>query len=88
MGNLDAMASAPVTTGAEARRQLVEICEPIRWEADFGEIFRKNHAPHPLLSQVETVAPTDSTVLVPGEVGTGKGLVARGDPQRERQPTP
>ena len=32
---------------------------------------------HQLLSQVETVAAIDSTVLVLGEAGTGKELVAR-----------
>ncbi len=49
----------------------------IRSELKFDEIV--GHSPSLLrvLKQVETVAPTDSTVLIYGETGTGKELIAR-----------
>jgi len=44
---------------------------------NFDEIVGKSAALRWLLHQVETVAPTESTVLICGETGTGKELVAR-----------
>ena len=41
-----------------------------------------------VLRRVEKVAPTDSTVLVIGETGTGKELIARAIHQPERAPRP
>jgi DNA-binding NtrC family response regulator len=41
------------------------------------EIVGASNAYRKLLKQIEMVAPTDSTVLVQGETGTGKELVAR-----------
>ena len=49
----------------------------IRGELNFDEIVGKSAALRWLLHQVETVAPTESTVLICGETGTGKELVAR-----------
>jgi len=44
---------------------------------NFEEIVGKSAALRRVLQQVATVAPTDSTVLIYGETGTGKELVAR-----------
>jgi transcriptional regulator with GAF, ATPase, and Fis domain len=44
---------------------------------DFVEIVGSSAALKRILRQVEVVAPTDATVLVLGETGTGKELVAR-----------
>jgi formate hydrogenlyase transcriptional activator len=44
---------------------------------DFEEIVGKSAALRQVLKQVEMVAPTDSTVLIYGETGTGKELIAR-----------
>jgi formate hydrogenlyase transcriptional activator len=51
--------------------------EEVRTEHNFGEIVGESAALRRVLKQVETVAPTDSTVLVYGETGTGKELIAR-----------
>jgi len=51
--------------------------DEIRSELNFEEIVGKSEALRYVLNQVETVAPTDSTVLIYGETGTGKELVAR-----------
>jgi formate hydrogenlyase transcriptional activator len=49
----------------------------IRTEMNFGPIIGKSAALQRVLKEVETVGPTDSTVLVYGETGTGKELIAR-----------
>jgi formate hydrogenlyase transcriptional activator len=51
--------------------------DEIRTEFSFEEIIGESTALKRILNQVETVAPTDSTVLVLGETGTGKELIAR-----------
>ncbi|HUC30337.1 MAG TPA: sigma 54-interacting transcriptional regulator [Candidatus Acidoferrum sp.] len=51
--------------------------DEIRTEANFEDIVGKSQALHRVLKLVETVAPTDSTVLIFGETGTGKELIAR-----------
>ncbi len=49
----------------------------IRADKKLDEIVGNSAALRWLLNQVETVAPTESTVLIYGETGTGKELVAR-----------
>lgn len=51
--------------------------DEIRSELNFEEIIGESSALRSILGQVETVAPTDSTVLIHGETGTGKELIAR-----------
>jgi len=51
--------------------------EEIDRSSMFGEIIGSSNPIRQLLKQVEKVAPSDSTVLVLGETGTGKELVAR-----------
>jgi formate hydrogenlyase transcriptional activator len=49
----------------------------IRSDRNFEDIVGKSAGLRRALQQVETVAPTDSTVLIYGETGTGKELIAR-----------
>jgi formate hydrogenlyase transcriptional activator len=49
----------------------------IRTELNFEEIIGNSDALRRVLGQIETVAPTDSTVMIYGETGTGKELIAR-----------
>jgi formate hydrogenlyase transcriptional activator len=58
-------------------RQRAWVVDEIRHEANFDEIVGRSAALRQVLEQVATVAPTDSTVLIQGETGTGKELIAR-----------
>jgi formate hydrogenlyase transcriptional activator len=51
--------------------------DEIRTAYDFEEIVGESPVWKRVLAEVETVAPTDSTVLIGGESGTGKELIAR-----------
>jgi formate hydrogenlyase transcriptional activator len=51
--------------------------DEIRSEMNFEEIVGESPLLRAVLQQVETVAPTDSAVLIQGETGTGKELIAR-----------
>jgi formate hydrogenlyase transcriptional activator len=62
--------------------------EEIRSDYNFEEIVGESPSLKQALREVETVAPTESTVLIRGETGTGKELIARAihdlSPRRER----
>jgi len=51
--------------------------EEIRGAQHFGEIVGESRALRRILDQVQTVASTDAAVLLLGETGTGKELIAR-----------
>ena len=59
--------------------------DQLRSEISFSEMVGKSAALRHVLQQVETVAPSDSTVLILGETGTGKELIARAVHQRSRR---
>jgi formate hydrogenlyase transcriptional activator len=59
--------------------------EEIRSEMDFDQIIGSSPALKHVLQLVETVAPSDSTVLLLGETGTGKELIARAIHEHSRR---
>jgi DNA-binding NtrC family response regulator len=62
-------------TSDEEERLYLE--SEIRSEHNFDGIVGKSDALHKVLEQIAIVAPTDSTVLLHGETGTGKEVIAR-----------
>lgn len=62
---------------AQLEKDCVYLQEEIRCEHNFEEIVGDSPALLTLLRQVDQVAPADSTVLIYGETGTGKELIAR-----------
>jgi formate hydrogenlyase transcriptional activator len=66
---------------SESKERLAEeglyLRDEIRTEHHFEDILGNSAGLRQVLRQVETVAPNDTTVLIQGETGTGKELVAR-----------
>jgi formate hydrogenlyase transcriptional activator len=63
----------------------VALREEIDRASMFEEIVGISPALHAVLSRVSKVAPTDSTVLITGETGTGKELIARAVHKRSQR---
>src|SRR6266446_1660249 len=63
----------------------VALREEIDKASMFEEIVGISPALHAVLSRVSKVAPTDSTVLITGETGTGKELIARAVHRRSQR---
>ena len=62
---------------AQLQEENIYLQEEIHQQHNFKEIIGNSAALRKALHQVETVASTDSTVLILGETGTGKELIAR-----------
>jgi transcriptional regulator with GAF, ATPase, and Fis domain len=59
--------------------------EEVREAKALGDIIGQSASVHQLQRQIDMVAPTDASVLILGETGTGKELVAREIHQRSRR---
>jgi transcriptional regulator with GAF, ATPase, and Fis domain len=72
---------AALTEVAQLRDRLqaenVYLLEEVKQQQGFEEIVGRSPVLQRVLRQVEQVAPTDTTVLVTGETGSGKELIAR-----------
>jgi formate hydrogenlyase transcriptional activator len=66
-------------------REKLYLEEEFRSEMGFEQIIGNSKALKHVLQQVETVASSDSTVLLLGETGTGKELIARAIHDRSRR---
>ncbi|MGE0644066.1 MAG: sigma 54-interacting transcriptional regulator [Nitrospira sp.] len=62
---------------ARLEAQNVYLQEEIKGSHNFEELIGSSSSLKKVLKNVERVAPTDSTVLITGETGTGKELIAR-----------
>jgi formate hydrogenlyase transcriptional activator len=62
---------------AQLSREKLYLEDEIRSDHQFEEIIGGSRALARVLREIRTVAPTDSTVLISGETGSGKELVAR-----------
>jgi formate hydrogenlyase transcriptional activator len=67
------------------RNENVALREDIESSSMFEEIVGSSESLRRVLVQVSKVAPTDSTVLILGETGTGKELIARAIHNRSRR---
>jgi len=62
---------------AQLAREKLYLEDEIRSDYQFDEIIGRSRALGRVLQEIQTVAPTDSTVLITCETGSGKELVAR-----------
>jgi len=70
---------------ARFEAEAVYLQEEIKTEHNFEEIIGQSAALREVLRKVEQVAPTEATVLIRGETGTGKELIARAVHDRSRR---
>src|SRR4029078_1599283 len=72
-------------TEERVRKENIALREEIDHASMFEEIIGSSEVIRKVLSQVTKVAPSDSTVLILGETGTGKELIARAIHQRSKR---
>jgi DNA-binding NtrC family response regulator len=66
-----------ISLGAALRREQRLIAENSLLRGEEDEFIAESRAMQPILALIDRVAPTDANVLILGENGTGKGVIAR-----------
>jgi formate hydrogenlyase transcriptional activator len=83
------VASTDIDERKRAEQKLQQVNVALREEIDkasmFEEIVGTSRSLKAVLSRIAKVAPTDSTVLITGETGTGKELIARAVHKRSQR---
>jgi formate hydrogenlyase transcriptional activator len=67
----------PTDESCERGKEMSYLEEQLRPEDQFDDIIGRSASLRVVLDQIQIVAPTNSTVLILGETGTGKELIAR-----------
>ena len=74
-----------ITEQRRAQRESTYLQEELQSELNFEELVGASASIQKVFSSIEMVAPTDATVLLLGETGTGKELIARALHNRSRR---
>src|SRR5258705_13924656 len=85
MASVAVIMADPKQSEAGLKQESVALPEEIDKGSMCDEIVGSSGALQKVLSLVSKVAPTDATVLITGETGTGKELVARAIHRRTRR---
>lgn len=86
--DLESLSGTSIPALGDLEEESLYLESEIDSDSNFGDIVGKSTALRKVLDQVAIVAPTGSTVLLHGETGTGKELLARAihnlSPRRDR----
>ena len=85
MASVAVLMADPMQSEERLKQESVALPEEIDKGSMYDEIVGSSGALQKVLSLVSKVAPTDATVLITGETGTGKELVARAIHRRSRR---
>lgn len=77
LSNLAIAKSQPIEQHPKTHEADTTVNEEVDFPCNFGDIIGRSEKMQAVFSLVENVANSDSTILINGETGTGKGLIAK-----------